>query len=274
MKQHIQTFTTSLTPRILGICGAIVAGLLIISGGAYAAFFTPTIRPHVLIASIPVGGLNYEQALVEVARQTDPLLRNDIGLVIEGTAYYISPAAIGLSYDTRAAVDAAWSIGREGTPLSQVQIRAATLLTDTSVALPITFDSVALHATIDAIADQVEITPKDVRLVFSGKNVTIATDTAPGRIIDHQAVKQTIEQALAMQQRGPFTIALTEVIPSGNEASAIIAKEQAERVLKSPLVLTHDRDNFTINPEMLATWLKSTVENGEVIVIANIDAIS
>lgn len=269
MKQHINTLVSSLTPRLLAVFAASLAGLLIVSGGAYAAFFTPTIRPNVTIAAISVGNLSYEQALGEVNRHTSPLMNGGLTIVIDGIPYTIDPAAIGLSYSTNAAVDAAWAVGRQGTPLSQAQVRATTLVKETTIPLPASFDTTALMREIDHIAAQVETPPKDVRLVFSGTTITIATDTASGRIIDRTALQTTIENALNERNPGPFTIALTEVIPSGTESSAQIAKQQAERVLKSPLVLTHERDGFTVTPETLATWLKSTVENTDVRVIVD-----
>ncbi len=258
----------------MAVCGASLLGVLIISGGAYAAFFTSTIRPHVTIANIPVGNLSYEEALATVNHEVDPFIKAGLTLEIGGNKYTISPETLNISYNVHSAVNSAWSIGREGTAISQAQVRAATLLSDTTIELPLSFDEDALTAEINRIAQQTETVPKSIRLVFSGTNVSISTDTLIGHVIDKNAVRDTLKQALKDRNPGPFTIALTDVVPSGTEESAQIAKQQAERVLKSPLVLVHERDSFTIAPETLASWLKSTPENNELQLIVDMDTVN
>ncbi|MDP2656447.1 MAG: VanW family protein [bacterium] len=243
---------------------ASVVGVFLLAGASYAAFFMPTMRLNVLIDGIEVGNLSREEALVRVQEEIHPLLSKGFTVVIDGRQYLITAQAINLSYDVPSAINTAWGIGRSGDVWMQAQQRVTTLVQDSSITIPVYYDENALQSEIERIASMTEIVPKDVRLVFEGTTVSVADDIASGRTFDHIALHDTLVLAFSTRNPGPFSVTLAEQTPSGTVESAQEAQAQAKNVLKSPLVLAHDKDNFLVSTTTLASWLESTTYQDQV----------
>jgi len=144
------------------------------------AYASPTIRGHVLIEHMPVGGLTRAQAQQKVQSWAASRLENGTRLTIDGEPYQIQSADIDLDYDIDGAIAAAWNTGRRLNPVESLAELAMLALVPMDISIPARLNIQKLQYEVDTIATSVDEPGLDVRLKIEGSDVTVLSDTKPG----------------------------------------------------------------------------------------------
>ena len=153
-------------------------------------------------------------------------------------------------------LDEAFAVGRTGNPLERVVEEARTALNRVDVAPRVAIDPSILQASISALAAKVDRDPVPA-VVSAGTNNFIDTPAVWGRNVDQAAMIAAITEALASPDAPaalsiPLTVA--PVAPAVTDVDAMIARSRANR-MTAPVVLTHDRDKWTIPAATVRGWI-------------------
>ena len=125
-----------------------------------------------------------------------------------------------------------------------------------NVAPRVAIDQAVLEASIAALAAKVDRDPVPA-IVTAGTNDFIDTPALWGRDVDQAAMIAAISEALASPDApAALTIPLevAPVAPAVTDVDAMIARSRANR-MTAPVVLTHDRDKWTIPAATVRGWI-------------------
>jgi hypothetical protein len=154
------------------------------------------ITPGVTALDTPVGGLARTEAVTRVAPEVQQLL--DRPLVIQGgdQTWATTARELGLRLDPNELVDAAYAIGRQGTPFDRLGDQLDVLVHGRTISAASTTDRTALDGSLVGMASQIERAPTDARLTLN-KDGTVRLDQAQdGLAVDIGASRDQVTSAL------------------------------------------------------------------------------
>lgn len=259
------------------IAGLVVAAFLIFGCAVLAAgtaLYAHRIMPGVSLGVVPLGGLTAPEAADRLSRHIQEFQDHDIPVILAGRREVIYTDALLASFSISDAVEAAWSVGRQGSLWAQIGQRFATPFVGRQLTAALNVPEAALRREIDAIANSFDQPRKDIRLRIDGARVSIETETSPGRIVDRAAGYADISERVRTLDTRPLVLAVIDDIPRGDIASAPDAKRQTERILAGPLVLAADGHRFTITPALIGSWIRSDYQGTALVPVLDRQAIS
>jgi hypothetical protein len=169
--------------------------------------------PNVFIYDRNVGMLNRD----ETAALIDQIYNQNRHIVLttaeeSSIQYQLSPAELGLWVDPHATANAAYTLGRNSNPISDLRLAFSG---DSQVVMPVLyFDENQAQQTLEAIAYELDVPPVDASVVFQeGAWVTL-----PGRDGRSMEVDRTLEDLL----QNAFSVLIK------GEASLYLSTVQAE----------------------------------------------
>ncbi len=247
---------------VLVISGVIFLILIGLGFEVYAQH-APYIRGSVTIGTTQVGGLDLSKASALLAQSMPTPKAAAVDLIIEKNAYPIPTDDIDLNYDTQAALQQAWQLGRSYNPLSRYSFLIGSWFQPKQIALQPSFSPDKLRDSIAAIAQTVDEPGKDIRLHAVDGGLTLLTDTKTGFIVDQAAAYEAVAQALDSNAPRTKELQLAVVEPTVQLSAAQKAQDKISRAIQQPIVLTHEWSTFTIQPAQLAEWVTSTSHGAE-----------
>ena len=221
------------------------------------AYASPTIRGHVLIEHMPVGGLTRAQAQQKVQSWAASRLENGTRLTIDGEPYQIQSADIDLDYDIDGAIADAWNTGRRLNPVESLAELAMLALVPMDISIPARLNIQKLQYEVDTIATSVDEPGLDVRLKIEGSDVTVLSDTKPGFLLDRPAAVQAVLKAIQSDKAETVSQSLTFMPPTVSTKEAPRAKQEAELILAEPLTMTSGHYSFTLTKTQIGDWIDS-----------------
>lgn len=253
--------------RVLPIILALLA-LLIIGSGVlvgYVAAYAQRFPPGMRIGGIPVGGLNYLEALKRTEEQTEAFFEAGLTFTLDRRKVPVGPTVGSgdeFSYDIydidpEASVQRAFaSVQTASWPLRLGRmIQSATL--GRSAPLVITFDDAALTKTLKENFGRDEQPAVNARLRVKDKTLTLSVEAErAGFRFDYAAAVKVAKQRVAAlgQEPTPLQQVVDQPTVTASEATALLPQAQAA-ITRAPFTLRKGEQSFTLAAGVLAAAL-------------------
>ena len=223
---------------------------------AYEQSYTGKVAAGVSIGGVQVAGLTRNEAAAKLDAAFASVGTGAVTVQAATGDTTLTYAQLGRRPDVDAMLDAAFAVGRTGNPLERVVEESRTALNRVDVAPLVTIDQSILEASVAALAAKVDRQPV-AAIVTPATDGFIDTPAQWGREVDQAAMVATISDALASPD-APAALAIplevAPVAPAVTDVDAMIARSRANRMI-APVVLTHDKDHWTIPDTTVRTWL-------------------
>lgn len=228
------------------VVGFVLMALQLGLSAAYDGRFLPGVS----VAGQQVGGLTRPQAqqLLE-ARALSTRVRFTAGT----TAYTLTPAEVGASFDAATTLDQAYAVGRQ-TGLIAMPAALWQGLRHGSVGMSYTTDQPTYQAFIQKVVAASGQTPVDASIV-----ITNGVPAAQSAVSGHDLGTAAVADAITTQLSHPGTAAPTlhpsvqpARIQAVNLSSAIT---QTQQLLATPIAITYQGKSFQPTAAQIGTWI-------------------
>ena len=224
----------------------------------------------VRVAGIPLGGLTLGEAADAIRDGLTPFPGQTITLRYGDRSWSLSPSDLGVSVDAQALAAEAFAVGRQGalsgTGASVVSLMQGlrddlaaqwrVLDAGTSFSPTVRFEESRLTLVLKLIAQEVDLPPREGRLIISGLEVS-GTSGQPGRLVAQDKTRAAIIPLLRSGTGGTVDLVVEERLPAVMSVDAAIAEAQV--LLSKSLTLVADGaegpQRFAIDPATLRSWL-------------------
>ena len=212
--------------------------LLGIAGGITSVYrsYEGRIYPNVSIQGIAVGEMTPEQAESALRLRYAAFLRQPVVITYGDRQWTPTLDELGMTFDFRGAVDAAYNAGRGRGVVDDVRELAAIWQHGLDVPLHVSYDETRAQAYLTQLAREIERAPADAQVRLDGAQIAIV-----GAVIGRQVLVDATLAHVSQQLQAfvPATIPLQtrEIPPRLDDATVAAARAQIETILQGPLTL-------------------------------------
>ncbi|MBI1888817.1 MAG: VanW family protein, partial [Candidatus Spechtbacteria bacterium] len=231
----------------------------------YNFVYSGKILPHIFIAAVDVSGLTREGASAVVFEKYEEMKRDGIRVFIDGNAEAIDPKNIDLTIPTDVLAKEAWLFGRKGSAREQLQERISAFFSLRVLSSSISVNEEKLASEIGILAHAYDVPVKDMRYDIEGTKVHILYDVKPGKILDQEKARKEILSHIANLDTSSVNLSLDVRSPKADPAFGNAAKREAERILRSAMVLTYNEQRFIIGRETLGSFITSYYDGAKLV---------
>jgi vancomycin resistance protein YoaR len=223
-----------ITLVVLGIAGGITSFYRSYEGRIY---------PNVSIQGIAVGEMTPEQAESALRSRYAAFLRQPVVITYGDRQWTPTLDELGMTFDFRGAVDAAYNAGRGHGLIDDAREIAAIWQHGLDVPLHVSYDETRAQAYLTQLAREIERAPADAQVRLDGAQIAIV-GAAIGRQVLVDATLAHVSQQL--QAFVPATIPLQtrEIPPRLDDATVAAARAQIETILQGPLTLRVGKNEY------------------------------
>ncbi len=214
--------------------------LLVLIGGAVAAYAYDSSRENVIaegvtVAGVDVGGMDVDQARAVVERRLKEPLEQPIAVVRGKRRFNLSADDAGVQADVPGMVDAALQSSRSGSIISRVTRDLSGGEENAEVSARVTYDQQAVNRLVNRVAKGIDREARDAEVSFPSLE---KVKEQKGREVKAAVLRRRLAQALTVpgvdrRVRAPVRIKRPKVT-------------QAELANKYPALLVADRANFQL----------------------------
>ncbi len=214
--------------------------LLVLIGGAVAAFAYDSSREDLIaegvtVAGVDVGGMSTDEARALVRRELQEPLEQPVSVVRGKSRFSMSAEDAGVKADVGGMVDEAIQASREGSIFSRVARDITGGEEDAQVSARVSYSTAAVERLVERIEKKLNRPARDAEVDFPSLE---KVKEQKGRRVKAAALEQRIAQALTVpgverQVRAPVRIIKPKVT-------------QAQLADKYPVLLIADRYNFRL----------------------------
>ena len=214
--------------------------LLVLIGGAVAAYAYDSSREDVIaegvtVAGVDVGGMDVDQARAVVDRRLKEPLEQPIAVVRGKRRFNLSADDAGVQADVPGMVDAALQSSRSGSIISRVTRDLSGGEENAEVSARVTYDQQAVNRLVNRVAKGIDREARDAEVSFPSLE---KVKEQKGREVKAAVLRRRLAQALTVpgvdrRVRAPVRIRRPKVT-------------QAELANKYPALLVADRANFQL----------------------------
>jgi lipoprotein-anchoring transpeptidase ErfK/SrfK len=214
--------------------------LLVLVGGAVAAYAYDSSRDDVIaegvtVAGVDVGGMDVDQARVVVARRLEGPLEQPIAVVRGKKRFTLSAADAGVQADVAGMVDAARQRSRSGSIFTRVARDISGGEESADVPARVSYDRAAVRKLVRRVGKGLNREARDAEVSFPSLD---KVKEQKGRAVKTAVLRRRLAQALTVpgvdrQVRAPVRVLRPKVT-------------QAELAAKYPRLLVADRANFQL----------------------------
>ncbi len=230
----------------------------------WTVYIERRILPGVIVDTVGVGGRSMTQAAAQLAQAYPDMPLPPVEVQWQDRRWLIPANAAYLHYDTWAAAERAYRIGREGSWQRRLQAHRTTLLHGTRVPLNTTLDTRGALTWLHALATRLyrPLRPPDVLL--EGETVYYTPGTA-GRELDLRASWERVRAALQARAEGDFSsrpveLVVREVGPPSLDISEL--QKELHRLIHPVELVAADR-TIALDPVLLRQIITLTPVRGD-----------
>lgn len=227
------------------------------------------IYPGVTVASLDLGGKRAAEAQTALEQAATRFLNDSTTLIIGQVEVRVPHKSI-YSFDLEKTLADAQDVGHTGTLLDKFSERAQARAKGLDIALRGTLDQDALAKELKQSLSFLEAPARDAKFLITfdkkAKESTVSIlPEASGKAPDFEALERAFELQIATLQPGIIPVVLHDAAPELTaqdlEPLAPAVKAILDRGLRK--IKAEERD-FTITPQILATWLVGVKREGQV----------
>lgn len=272
-------FLTSLLQSLAVMASVIALGALtfFIVLGIFQGMYANRIYPGVTFWGVELGSQTRAEARDRMTQRFIYPQAGTITLRDGGRSWTLTPGQLGLRFDVDATVEQAYSIGRTGQWLPDIQTQFDTWYEGGADIRPVVvFNRTQAERALRQIAAEIDRPPVEATLDVRGTEV-IVTPGEFGRTVDVEATLAVLEQSLTSLTNFDQALVVVEYRPNILDASA--QADLARRILSQPLEIRpgtdlNDPQVWTFAPETLGqmlTFRPTTGADGSVTYSVGID---
>jgi vancomycin resistance protein YoaR len=236
--------------------GVLLVALISAGGGLYYLdrSYEGKIYPNVTVQGLSVGELSPQEAEAALRAHYGTFLQKPATLTYGERTWQPSLADVGVSFDFKGAIDAAYRAGRGNGLIENLQEVYAIWQNGLELPVHVTFDQNKLRQyVVDTTAD-LELAPVDATLALNGTTVA----TTPARTGRQVLVDQTVQELSAgLATFTPHTVELhtRELPPRLDDAAVAATKQRIEAMLQGPMTLSVEKKQYIWQPDEIALML-------------------
>ena len=219
--------------------------LLGIAGGITSVYrsYEGRIYPNVSIQGIAVGEMTPEQAESALRLRYAAFLRQPVVITYGDRQWTPTLDELGMTFDFRGAVDAAYNAGRGRGVVDDVRELAAIWQHGLDVPLHVSYDETRAQAYLTQLAREIERAPADAQVRLDGAQIAIVGAVIGRQVLVDATLAQVSQQ---LQAFVPTTIPLQtrEIPPRLDDATVAAARAQIETILQGPLTLRVGKNEY------------------------------
>jgi vancomycin resistance protein YoaR len=219
--------------------------LLGIAGGITSVYrsYEGRIYPNVSIQGIAVGEMTPEQAESALRLRYAAFLRQPVVITYGDRQWTPTLDELGMTFDFRGAVDAAYNAGRGRGVVDDVRELAAIWQHGLDVPLHVSYDETRAQAYLTQLAREIERAPADAQVRLDGAQIAIVGAVIGRQVLVDATLAQVSQQ---LQAFVPATIPLQtrEIPPRLDDATVAAARAQIETILQGPLTLRVGKNEY------------------------------
>jgi lipoprotein-anchoring transpeptidase ErfK/SrfK len=237
----------------------VAAFLVVLMGGAVAAYAYDSSRDDVIakgvtVAGVDVGGMKIAEAQRVIARELRDPLERPISVVRAGKRFTLSAEDAGVHADVPGMVDEAVAASRDGNLITRVARDLTGGEENAQVSARVTYDSKAIDGLVKRVRRSLNRAPQDAEVNFPAMDKVKERN---GLAVKTALLRQRLAQALTVPGVGRRVKAPVRVTRA--------KVTQADLADKYPIVLVADRGNFKLRLYKQLTLVKEyTVAVGAV----------
>ena len=214
------------------------------------------IYPGVRVGGIEVGGMTRDRALSELQPVYQERIDRPLTVRAAGMEWPEKLEDLGATLDARAAVEAAFEVGRTDGWREQLVTQANSLLHGFAVESPgVHIDRAKVRVYVSRRAAEVDRQVKDAELKIGDDLSINVTNSVVGRKLDLVAAQQVLESAM-MSGAPTVDLPVVETAPRRVEADLEKAKSDLTALLAGPAGLEFQGDEWTFSQEEILDLLK------------------
>jgi vancomycin resistance protein YoaR len=234
-------------PIVILLGALALLGLVFAGSGA-------TLAPGVRIAGIDVGGLTPRQARLRLARREQALANTPVIFTSGNRTWSVRPASLGVTIDTRAAVDAARRHGQGFGPIRGFR-RLAVSLFGANVQPPVRVWSTALKLELSRIASGLDRPHLDAAIRLTGLRLAVVP-AQEGVVLDRRAAAAVLVRGLSSFERKPVALPIRVDRPRVTASDLVPAAAQIRTALSGPVGLRLGPTRWRLNRYLIASLLE------------------
>jgi vancomycin resistance protein YoaR len=219
--------------------------LLGIAGGITSVYrsYEGRIYPNVSIQGIAVGEMTPEQAESALRSRYAAFLRQPVVITYGDRQWTPTLDELGMTFDFRGAVDAAYNAGRGRGMVDDVRELAAIWQHGLDVPLHVSYDETRAQAYLTQLAREIERAPADAQVRLDGAQIAIV-GAVIGRQVLVDATLAHVSQQLQAFVPAMIPLQTREIPPRLDDATVAAARAQIETMLQGPLTLRVDKNEY------------------------------
>ena len=175
----------------------------IVTGIGVSLYSIPqgTITPGVSILNTSVGELTQEQALVRVAKVSQKSLEEPVILTYKEKEYQISPQDINATVESKAIIEEALSLGRQGSFWNKIKERRWISKKGINLTPKVQYDHKKLSEILEGIAEKTDSESENARLIFDGIDFKTVGEKMGEKVNVKQAITDIEKRFLNSTER-------------------------------------------------------------------------
>jgi vancomycin resistance protein YoaR len=219
--------------------------LLGIAGGITSVYrsYEGRIYPNVSIQGIAVGEMTPEQAESALRSRYAAFLRQPVVITYGDRQWTPTLDELGMTFDFRGAVDAAYNAGRGHGVIDDARQIAAIWQHGLDVPLHVSYDETRAQAYLTQLAREIERAPADAQVRLDGAQIAIV-GAVIGRQVLVDATLAHVSQQLQAFVPAMIPLQTREIPPRLDDATVAAARAQIETMLQGPLTLRVDKNEY------------------------------
>lgn len=210
--------------------------------------------PGIRVSRFPIGGLTFSRANSVLEEQTAQYVRMPLLVYYKDRSWDLTPAELGVRYETWVAMNRAYAYGREGTILS---IPALLQVLASEVQLPLSYllDESALEASFSAIEDEIAFPniPPSVEVLAqpdpdTGSRVVVSSGE-DGLTVDRSVLRTMLHDRLSALSSDAIEVQTLPLPAWRGRVDEAGTTVRAQLLLPKRLILHAEGD-----PAMASAW--------------------
>ncbi|MBV9578825.1 MAG: VanW family protein [Chloroflexi bacterium] len=215
------------------------------------------VKPGVTVLDVNLGGLTLDQAQAQLAPRALAILDQPVQVQLDQSTWTTSARQLGVHLDPNDLATAAYAVGRDGTPLVELQAQVTALQTGVAVPVIGQADVSEVDALVQQIAQQVDTPAQSAQLTIQDDGTLNYVSSQPGMQLDQATSSAAIAQALT---NGDPQVTLTArpLQPDVTTDQVSAAHDQLQRILAQPIRLTAADYSRTLNTSDIVSLVSLT----------------
>ena len=233
--------------------------LIAIITSAVAAYFNiayaDRIFPNITIDGKDYSGLTKEEALLKLEDNIKDIYQNDFSFTYEDEIFKTRILETGSAIDIKETINSAFYYGHSENILQNIKEQILLINKKKNFQIEIVIDEEKFENYLQKELSEIETPPKNFSYAYTDEEF-IPTISESGMVIDRNRIKKDIIKNLSELKNDDIKIELIREEAEVKEDSNSRALIQANNLLNKKITLKYNSDEFEVQKEDFALWIK------------------